>query len=492
MMEPSGQTKPDLEIQPPSKKAKLDDSGPLAGETKTSHDPLPNELLLRIVAHLQRTRQYRSLAELARANMACYDLAIPKLYETIILTDYSQSKLRYGHGEYAEEFDTELRVSTNGVSGTSEEPDETDRECDGRRCKCKGWARDNRVDLENEKYHGALGHSQSDGTVVKETRKDVAVKHCRRLIVDAALCGGCFFDSPYTVAGNYLERYTNVQEIVITSNTISRTRIPLRKLNGDRWDRLLDTIFLFDFQARGDQCTNQRRVVLHLANDGSNGDALSKTMAGSFARAITAPTDTPYYCDFLSVDLDGCDMFDQLDELPPKDSWKGRRAGLLLKAPPAWSRKLVARCMASWLVTVYCQTLGDEDYHHEHSDSPNTMVPRLALYDLPRLLLRPEDIPVDAMEAERMCLDLLRTNLHAYLGTFVGGLDAVSRPLSVDAVIAHIKLVDLGDRCEQYPWWTPDPVSQQPHFTFRTSFADRPATRLVCEVDSRKRRWGGS
>jgi hypothetical protein len=60
-------------------------------------ETLPNELLSRIVSLLQSKRQYHTLAEFARANRNFYDIAIPKLYETIIVTERNEPLLRYGH-----------------------------------------------------------------------------------------------------------------------------------------------------------------------------------------------------------------------------------------------------------------------------------------------------------------------------------------------------------------------------------------------------------
>jgi hypothetical protein len=58
---------------------------------------LPNELVDVILEYIKEDGQLESLAAIARANQAMYDIAIPKLYETITVKACNQDRLDYGH-----------------------------------------------------------------------------------------------------------------------------------------------------------------------------------------------------------------------------------------------------------------------------------------------------------------------------------------------------------------------------------------------------------
>ena len=49
-----------------------------------------------IFGHLQKALHLKTLARFVQLNQACYDLAIPKLYETVIVTKDNQEDLTYG------------------------------------------------------------------------------------------------------------------------------------------------------------------------------------------------------------------------------------------------------------------------------------------------------------------------------------------------------------------------------------------------------------
>jgi len=50
-----------------------------------------------IIEHLKKDEQYKTLASIARCSQGLFELAIPKMYETITVTKYNQNRLVYGH-----------------------------------------------------------------------------------------------------------------------------------------------------------------------------------------------------------------------------------------------------------------------------------------------------------------------------------------------------------------------------------------------------------
>lgn len=66
---------------------------PITGIAK---DPLPYDIIREIISHLKTDEQFETLASLAQVNHSVYDLAIPRLYETITIKDGNQEQLAYG------------------------------------------------------------------------------------------------------------------------------------------------------------------------------------------------------------------------------------------------------------------------------------------------------------------------------------------------------------------------------------------------------------
>jgi hypothetical protein len=103
---------------------------------------LPLELVARIIFELQQERMYKTMAELARTNSTFYDLNIPSLYETIIVSKTNQSLLRYGH--FAGRSDTGTVQVASTVIRVAEAKDFVDT-CPARwgdRCYCNPHSHD--------------------------------------------------------------------------------------------------------------------------------------------------------------------------------------------------------------------------------------------------------------------------------------------------------------------------------------------------------------
>jgi hypothetical protein len=60
---------------------------------------IPNEVFNMIICSLQADNDLAALAAVARANQHMYDLAIPKLYETVTMTDWNEDQIGYGTSE---------------------------------------------------------------------------------------------------------------------------------------------------------------------------------------------------------------------------------------------------------------------------------------------------------------------------------------------------------------------------------------------------------
>jgi len=68
-------------------------------ETSASKPQLPNEIIDVILECVKENGHLKSLASIARTNHNMYDIAIPKLYETITIKEdkKNQRRLAYGH-----------------------------------------------------------------------------------------------------------------------------------------------------------------------------------------------------------------------------------------------------------------------------------------------------------------------------------------------------------------------------------------------------------
>lgn len=68
-------------------------------ETSTSKPQLPNEIIDVILECVKDNGHLQSLASIAWANHNMYDIAIPKLYETVTIKKdkENQKQLAYGH-----------------------------------------------------------------------------------------------------------------------------------------------------------------------------------------------------------------------------------------------------------------------------------------------------------------------------------------------------------------------------------------------------------
>jgi hypothetical protein len=59
---------------------------------------LPNEILDSILTVLEVDGDFSTLCSVAQASRNMYSLAVPKIYETVVINKRNQRKIKYGHG----------------------------------------------------------------------------------------------------------------------------------------------------------------------------------------------------------------------------------------------------------------------------------------------------------------------------------------------------------------------------------------------------------
>jgi hypothetical protein len=78
--------------------AMVQSSTPESPETETFRQRcLPNELVDAILGFLKADDDLPALAAVVRTNQHMYDLAIPKLYETVPINERNKDTIGYGH-----------------------------------------------------------------------------------------------------------------------------------------------------------------------------------------------------------------------------------------------------------------------------------------------------------------------------------------------------------------------------------------------------------
>jgi len=60
---------------------------------------LPNEVLDSILTVLQVDGDFSTLCSVAQASWNMYEIAIPKIYETVVINKRNQRKIMFGHGK---------------------------------------------------------------------------------------------------------------------------------------------------------------------------------------------------------------------------------------------------------------------------------------------------------------------------------------------------------------------------------------------------------
>jgi hypothetical protein len=312
------------------------------------------------------------------------------------------------------------------------------------------------------------------GRIFVETRKDLATGYCRRLLIATAFVEGCVFDTPWTLAGYGMHHYRNVTEIIITSKAIEETDIARQSarassgcyLDNYRKDRILTDLYLstiggyrWSAHAKG----SIHRLVIHCPP--------SRDIVSTFLEywlyqrhnhSDTSAPDSPSPC--YQVDIVGFPL--SLGE-PHSFSWpwKNRPHGIRFshEIRKYKNRKLA---LAKWLASLYDPDRNVPQRNRYYWEGPPpaptlveyqlmralymTKIPKLVLYDVPRLIIGIREIPKNKAKALQLARDKLREAMLE--------LPALKdNPDLVDDILSMITMEMLGSRGVEYPTWKPVP-----------------------------------
>ena len=167
--------------------------------------PLPIELVLKVIVNLKHKKQYPTLAGLPQADSTYYKLVMPNYYETITINgrkmvgrDYEYSNRPLDHAA--------TLAPMSGVSGNSKTPDTS-----------------------------VLGVLSAETT---EVRSHPLEEYRLRLVIDIPLDN--ISTSLDRVFGPMFSRYTNIREIVYTSQALTDRKLIIRPGPPSRGVRILN------------------------------------------------------------------------------------------------------------------------------------------------------------------------------------------------------------------------------------------------------------
>ena len=297
---------------------------------------------------------------MAQANSTFYDLVIPKLYETVILTKENLSLLDYGHGPTA---------PTTHVGDAAGDD---------------GGGSDN------------LKSTKPDGmsTISIPTRKDLAVAYCRRLIIDVTSDAVKDFAS-YISDRAVHQPYGNIDEIVITMQALKEPRSESNSL-----PTLVDIPFMTsDTMAdeTGDTAVKSKRLIAHQTSI-----SLFDIIRPWWKRQTNQ---TPHQIILHGIMLPYPGVYTFLSEIRVECSFD--------LDSMYYQDDTLEGGLAHWLISVFSLP-----------DIFNLGLPRskhglLKLHNIPALIFREEDRPEDKCEANR----LARTRIEELLSEHESGKD---------------------------------------------------------------------
>jgi len=340
---------------------------------------LPSELVSKIFAELQQDRQYAALAKMAQVHSKFYDLVIPILYETITITETNWRRLRMGHGDRNPEY-VELKALNMFLS--------TARAGDG---TCP---------------HRQLGEGGPP------SRKDKAVRHCRRLIIDIVTS---LFSIMFALNQRWVcQAYGTVEEVNITRHNLDSHRSdanlglppddsPCIVWPGMNVKTITPRRFVMYAPIRPRGVVSQQINVFHRSRQENR---YFQSCHGPTPDASLAYADIHFVSDY------------------------------------AMSRRDIAIKLARWIVW-------------DHRTSTNREEFRIRLFDIPSLIIDEADRPknkAEATELARRKLERMFNKHHKVAG----------RQKLVRGIMDRIDFMESGDGDDEYPVLRPRAVSQIP------------------------------
>jgi hypothetical protein len=382
------------------------------------HLPLPTKLVSDIITYIQHNRQYATLANMAQTNSTFYNLVIPKLYETITITETNWSKLKYGCGDI--DASRPSLSSQYNVSFARELPGNPNKE----------------------------GNSTEDPW----TRKDRAIEHCLRLIVDVPIC-----DIVYSIQclADRLphHRFGKVEEMVITRHGLTNKRI-------SEENRILSSILAPAGRKKTDNdalttIPNTKRVVLHWPSlNVTYSSVIVMPQINEWCRHRNEQGRTPTRFVVYGINLDGrCESMDAECHF-----FEFRRSSEY-RAPR--SRASIAVDFSRWLF----DNLGD-----------GSQVNRVIIH--PSAVIDKGEEPTGVAEANPIPRRTIERDLKEQVAS-IRNKNQAEKTILVASIMKKVVFGDGGYDKEEYPVLKPRPVSH----LFRTRW-------ITDLVDSRKRRLG--
>jgi hypothetical protein len=352
------------------------------------------------------------MAVLAATSRHLYDVVIPILYETIIVSDYCQSKLPFGMSRF------------EAVALGS--------------CKQK-------VGFDGMQ----VSHLQETVLIYKSsptTRKDFAIGHCRRMVLDSAIdLAGAFLDCIGKFHSISLPpiAFDHIVEWVFTTRCLGESS-ENQKL---KLCRIAASIRYQDGTA-----FNATRVVLHLPDgEGTYAEfGQSRQLVGE--SPVIRRREVQFEYHNLPIKL-GAHLQWRLDTVVPGyDSFCSR----VHFDPKQCAGRIEA--LARWIFRASARDL------RMYLNHP-LLAPRfrtIQLYDVPSLFIQSSKTLADPIEAEKVVrsrlLKLIPSHIKLHVGS--GDVKTVAQKM-LDAVEFHT--TKNPDSAKRYPWWRPVPVSPITH-----------------------------
>ena len=355
---------------------------------KRSRPAIPNEIISQIVTCLQHDRKYATPATVALANSIFYDIVIPKLYETITITETNWRCLRVGHG------------------GRNLQPVEL---------------KDRNIFLSTARAGDGTCPHRQPGKGRPPSRKDKAVRHCRRLIVDI---GASLFSIMSALDQRWLcQAYGTVEEVVITRQNFethpkgANLGLPPRDSPCIVWPGMdVKTIMPI-------------RCVMYAPLTSE------RPMSSRIDRFHCSRQEDRYFLSCHGPTPDASLAYATLDVHFVPDYARSRRG--------------IAIEIARWIVC-------------DHQESTNQEEFRIRLFDVPFLIIDEDDRPENKAEATDLARHILEGIIRRHYN--LRGRENLMREF-----MDRIDFLDNEDGEEEYPVLRPRSVSQISHWSSSSS-----------------------
>jgi len=296
------------------------------------------------------------------------------------------------------------------------------------------------------RYPAIDGYIDESDSSPPQTRKDNAAKHCRRMIIDVTLARAgksakCILDRPID------DHYGNVEELVLSTRALGKPTSKDLSLGE------LSSYFPSSKSVNAPEGEVQvrlkaRRVVLHLPLDHEW-------------------SNTPELCEEWKSILRGRDVvhlaFHDIYPIPPDG--------------PDWRGWAVSR----WLYFALFPAVVTEIFHFPNYDYD--MHSHLLLYNIPELIIEPEDRPDTSEEAAVLALEIIQDHLRDMVHDvpWRGGEERLK------AMMKCIQLQHGEYENQEYPVTRPRPVIQSYQPLIR-SLIESGHRAAIASVDRRRGR----